>query len=310
MELPRVATIILNWNGLADTMECLASLQKLDYPNYDIVVVDNGSTDKSVEVIRKNFPDVTLIENKENLGFVGGNNVGLHHTLNRDVDYVLLLNNDTIVDSRFLVELIKVLEVDRKIGIASPLIFYYDTPDEIWAAGAAINWANGFTERLRAGDTADDGEPVFDVDFVSGCALLAKREVIEATGLLDADFFLYYEEIDWCVRAHKKGYRIVCVPQARIWHKVSKSIGVSSPLVSYYMTRNALLFLKKHLSGIQLGLALQRNLALTMRSVLSAYIKQKNAHRRVNARAQFLGVWDFARGRFGAAQTHVREALT
>jgi len=297
-----VTIIILNWNGLADTLECLESLADLDYPAYEVVVVDNGSMDGSVEAIRGCFPQVTLIENSENMGFAEGNNVGTRRALEHGADYVLLLNNDTVVDSAFLVELVNVAETDGEIGVASPLIFYYDAPDEIWTAGATINWVNGSTRRLRAGETAHEGEPTFDVDFVSGCALLAKREVIETTGFLDPDYYLYYEEADWCVRARNQGYRIVCVPQAKMWHKVSRSIGSSSPLVSYYMTRNALLFLRKHLSGIQQVLSLGRSLVSTARSVVSIYTKRKNAHRRANARAQVLGVWDFARGRFGAAR--------
>jgi hypothetical protein len=300
--IPKVMLIVLNWNGLADTLECLDSLACLDYPAYEVVVVDNGSTDSSVEAIRGRFPHVTLIENGENLGFVEGNNVGIRYALECDVDYVLLLNNDTIVDLRFLSALVKVAEADREIGVASPFIFLYDVPREIWTAGATINWANGATQRLRAGETVREDELAFDVDFVSGCALLAKREVIEATGLLDPDFYLYYEETDWCVRARAQGYRIVCVPQSRIWHKVSRSIGASSPAVSYYMTRNVLLFLRKHQSGVRRMISIGRNLTSITRNVASAYIKKRNAHRRANARAQILGVRDFIRGQFGVAQ--------
>jgi GT2 family glycosyltransferase len=302
MTSPRVFIIILNWNGLEDTLECLASLASLDYPAYDVVVVDNGSTDGSVRAIRACFPLVMVIENEENLGFVGGNNVGLRYALDSGADYVLLLNNDTVIDPRFLTELVRVTEADERIGIASPVIFYYDAPDEIWTAGAAIDWATGSTQRLRAGEAAREDETYFDVDFVSGCALLAKREVVEKTGFLDSDFFLYYEEADWCVRARNEGFCIVCVPEARIWHKVSRSVGVSSPVISYYMARNALLFLRKHLTGVQWVLSSVRHLVSMARSVLSAYVRHDNAHRRANARAQVLGVWDFVRGRLGGVR--------
>jgi len=307
--MSQVTIIVLNWNGLADTLECLESLAQLHYPTYEVVVVDNGSTDESVEIIRAGFPQVTLIENDENLGFAEGNNVGLRHALECGADYVLLLNNDTVVDPSFLTELIAVAEADQEIGITSPLIFYYDTPEEIWTAGATIDWSDGSTQRIWAGRTTHKDQFAFDVDFVSGCAMLVKREVIERTGLLDQNFYLYYEEVDWCVRAHNQSYRIVCVPRSRIWHKVSRSIGSSSPLVSYYMTRNALLFLRKHLTGIQRLLSLGRNLTLTSRSVVSIYLKKENAHRRVNARARILGVWDFIRGRFGPARTLAKKAL-
>jgi GT2 family glycosyltransferase len=307
---PQVIVIVLNWNGLSDTLECLTSLASLDYPAHEVVVVDNGSTDDSVETIRARFPQVTLIQNGANLGFAEGNNVGLRYALERAADYVLLLNNDTIVDPGFLTELVAVAEARPEIGVASPLIFYYDATDEIWTAGAAINWANGATRRLRAGETARQGEPAFGVDFVSGCALLVKREVVEKTGLLDPDYYLYYEETDWCVRVHKQGYRIVCVPQAKIWHKVSRSLGASSPLTSYYMTRNALLLLRKHLTGSRRLLSLGRNLTGTARSVAAIYLKRKNAHRRPNARAQLRGVWDFVRGRYGALPTPDQRGAT
>jgi GT2 family glycosyltransferase len=304
--MPEVMIIVLNWNGLSDTLECLESLACLDYSPYEVVVVDNGSTDGSVEAVRGRFPDVTLIENGENLGFVGGNNVALRYALERDVGYVLLLNNDTVVDPRFLTELIRVSETEEEIGISSPLVLYYDVPDEIWTAGATINWANGATKRLWAGEKAGGSESVFDVDFVSGCALLAKREVIKTTGFLDPDYYLYYEEVDWCVRARAQGHRIVCVPRARIWHKVSRSVGPSSPLISYYMTRNALLLLRKRLTGTRRLLSVGSNLISTARSVMSIYVKRRNAHLRANARAQIRGVWDFVRDRFGAAQCPIR----
>jgi hypothetical protein len=294
--------IILNWNGLADTLECLESLARLDYADYEVVVVDNGSTDRSVETIRARFPHVALIETGENLGFAEGNNVGLRYALDQAADYVLLLNNDTVVDPGLLTALVKVMERDGEIGVASPLVFHYGVLDEIWAAGAVINWADGSTQRLRAGERAGKDESICDADFVTGCALLTKREVVEKTGFLDADYYLYYEEVDWCVRAHKQGYRIVCVPQAKIWHKTSRSIGASSPLVSYYMTRNALLLLRKHLAGVQYVLSVGRNLVLTARSVVSTFVKRKHACRRANARAQVLGVWDFVRGHLGAAR--------
>jgi len=303
--MPRVTIVVLNWNGLADTLECLESLVHLAYPDYEIVVADNGSTDGSVEVIRERFPSVVLLENGENLGFAEGNNVGMRYALGAGADYVLLLNNDTVADPGFLTGLVEACEADAEIGVASPLIFSYDVPDEIWTAGAAINWANGATRRLRAGGRLHAGEPLFDVDFVSGCALLAKREAIEKVGLLDPDFYLYYEEVDWCVRAHARGYRVVCVPRARVWHKVSRSMGATCPLVSYYMSRNALLFLRKNLSGGRRALSLGRNLASTARSVVSAYVKGGDASRRPNARAQALGVWDFFGGRFGVPRPSI-----
>ena len=309
MAEPCVAIIILNWNGLTDTLECLASLTRLKYRNFQIIVVDNGSKDGSVEGIRRRFPDVVLIENKENLGFSEGNNAGLRYALAGKTDHFLLINNDTVVDSEFLGQLVTVAEADATVGIVSPLIFDFARRDEIWTAGATINWADGSTRRLRAGELAGQDELPLEVDFVSGCALLAKREVIEKTGVLDPAFYLYYEETDWCVRAHKQGYRILCVPQARIWHKVSGSLGPGSPLVSYYMRRNSLLLLRKHLVGVRRIVALLRNVICAARSIVGVYCRRRNVHLRPNAAAQVRALLDFFRGRFGALRQPSRESL-
>ncbi|MDH4135795.1 MAG: glycosyltransferase family 2 protein [Anaerolineae bacterium] len=301
--MPWVTIIVLNWNGLADTLECLESLAGLDYPTYEVVVVDNDSTDGSVEAIRARFPQVTLIENGENLGFAGGNNVGMCYAMDQGTDYVLLLNNDTIVDPEFLTTLVKAAESDPSIGIVSPILYYYDEPHTIWCAGASIDWRRGVTHRLRA-EEPDDGqdERIHEVDFVSGCALLAKSSVVKDTGLMDHEFFLYYEEADWCVRARAQGYRIVFVRAAKVWHKVSRSAGQDTPLVSYYMTRNTLRFLWKNLSGGRRLLAVFRHTVRTLRTILSLWIKHRHSKARTDATARVRGLLDFVGGRFGPLQ--------
>lgn len=244
--LPQVVIIVLNWNGLNDTLECLESLSRLDYPVYEVMVVDNGSSDGSVSVIRERFPFVTVIENGENLGYVGGNNIGLRHVLAQGVDYALLLNNDTEVAPASLRLLVGAAEADPAVGIAGPTIYYYDQPQVIWSAGGAIDWRRGQTWMvgLNERDEGQFGQEPREVDFVTGCALLVKRAVLEQVGLLDERFFAYYEETEWCVRARRAGFKVVHVPRAHIWHKISPVAQADSPLVHYYMTRNRLLFLK------------------------------------------------------------------
>jgi GT2 family glycosyltransferase len=252
-KLPQVTIIVLNWNGLNDTLDCLESLDQLDYENYEVVVVDNGSVDGSVPVIREQFPGVTIIETGENLGYAGGNNVGLRYAMVQGADYALLLNNDTVVDPTFLRILVDAAEVDPAVGIAGPTICYQERPDIIWSAGGAIDWQRGST-RMVGLDERDEGQFGAEprpVDFVTGCAMLVRRAVMEQVGLLDERFFAYYEETEWCVRVTRAGYKILHVPLAQMWHKISPSARADSPLVHYYMTRNRLLFLKTTGAGLR-----------------------------------------------------------
>src|SRR3990170_2313546 len=276
---PRVFIIILNWNGYADTAECVRSLYRITYPSFVIVVVDNGSIDGSVARLKDEFRDVVCMENKENLGFAGGNNEGIRYALEHGADYVLLLNNDTVVEAGFLDVLVRAAECypvchpefisgsqtmqgqeipkqvqddrgnDRqsgvcsseKIGVVGPKI-YSGLPGSsiLWEAGGGIDWRYG--KAYHTGfDETDRGQwdGVRDVDYVSGCAMLIKREVLEEVGLLDERFFLYYEETDFCARVREKGYRVVFAPEARIWHKISNTTGGAyGPIFTYYMTRN------------------------------------------------------------------------
>jgi GT2 family glycosyltransferase len=245
---PKVSLIMLTWNNYQDTKKCLESLRKITYPNCKIIVVDNGSTDKSGERLKKEFPQYRFIRNDSNLGFAEGNNVGIRHALKRGADYVLLLNNDTIVDPGFLEPLVEIAETDDQIGVAGPMNYFYDAPKVIQSIGAGINLWKGSHSiiGIREVDKGQYNEPM-EVDYVSGAALLVKRRMIEDIGLLDPDYFLYSEEVDWCYRAAKAGYKIMAVPESKIWHKVSSSTGgTKSPLSAYYMTRNRILFMRKH----------------------------------------------------------------
>jgi GT2 family glycosyltransferase len=316
-KLPQVAIIVLNWNGLNDTLDCLESLYQLDYQNYEIVVVDNGSTDRSVQVIRERFPGVTLIENDENLGYAGGNNVGLCYATAQEADYALLLNNDTVVDPTFLRILVDAAEAEPAVGIAGPTIYYHERPDVIWSAGGAIDWQWGST-RMVGLDERDDGQ--FGVepraaDFVTGCAMLVRQAVLGRAGLLDERFFVYYEETEWCARATRSGFRIVHVPLARIWHKISPATQADSPLVHYYMTRNRLLFLKA--TGAGPDAWLHTLIADYLRTLASWSVRPKWRGKRSLRRAMWQGIVDFVFGRFGAIhnlpkplpRSHVRGAL-
>ncbi len=297
--LPRVMIIILNWNGLNDTLACLESLSYLDYPAYEVVLVDNGSVDESVAVIRDRFPAITVIENKENLGYVGGNNIGLEQAKTRGVDYALLLNNDTEAAPNFLNLLLETAEADPMVGIVGPTIYYFDRPDVIWSAGGAINWKQGQTRMLGLDevDRGQFGQTPHPVDFVTGCALLIKMPLVEQVGLLDPRFFAYYEETEWCVRVARSSFKILHVPQAKIWHKISPIAREASPQVHYYMTRNRLLFLKLARAGMSSWF---NTLIFDYgRTLLSWSLKPKWRHKTAQRQAMLQAIFDYTRGSFG-----------
>jgi len=297
--LPQVVIIVLNWNGLNDTLECLESLSRLDYPVYEVMVVDNGSSDGSVSVIRERFPFVTVIENGENLGYAGGNNVGLRYALARGTDYALLLNNDTEAAPDSLRLLVGAAEADPAVGIAGPTIYYYDQPQVIWSAGGAIDWRRGQTWMvgLDERDVAQFGQEPREVDFVTGCALLVKRAVLERAGLLDERFFAYYEETEWCVRARRAGFKVVHVPRAHIWHKISPVARADSPVVHYYMTRNRLLFLR--LAGAGIRAWLNTLFAEYLRTLLSWSLRPRWECKRSQRRVMIQAIVDAWQGRWG-----------
>jgi GT2 family glycosyltransferase len=251
---PKIAIVILNWNGLLDTLECLGSIQKIVYPNYTVVVIDNGSKGNDVEIIRRNFGNsVCVIENEKNLGFAGGCNVGIRWALSSGAKYVLLLNNDTVVDPNFLMELVNVSQIDMQTGIVGPKIYYYEQPNRIYSAGGRVNFWTGKAPNIGIREI-DDGrfDNIEEVDYVTGAALLIKEETIEKIGLLSEIYFAYYEETEWCLKARKAGFKVVYVPKARIWHKSHDTKTSSANALSvYYMTRNRFLFMKRNSNALQ-----------------------------------------------------------
>jgi GT2 family glycosyltransferase len=254
----KVSIIILNWNGLEDTIECLESLKKMTYPNYEVIVVDNGSKGDDALVLQEEFGDyIHLIQNDKNCGYTGGNNIAIRYVMNHSApDYFLILNNDTIVAPDFLGQMIKVAESDASIGIAGPKVYYYDFPDRSQSVGARINMRTSQTS-AAATKQIDTGQCGGEqaVDYVSGCCLLIKKELIQKVGLFDESYFCYWDENDYCFRAKEAGYRVVCIPEAKMWHKAPMNLkvrnktsmsGKAGGLPYYYMARNRFRFMRKH----------------------------------------------------------------
>lgn len=244
---PKIAIIILNWNGKRDTIACLHSVAAIDYPNRTTIVIDNGSTDGSADAIRSQFPDVTLIENTENLGFAEGNNVGIRFALKTDAELIFLLNNDTVVDPDLLNAFAQCFEEHPEAGILGAKICLFDQRDTLDHWGGMWNPKTGQFDLvgLRKKEDVEGLAGPKEIDYVCGAALMARRAVWEKVGLLEPRFFLIWEESDFCFRARSAGYATLTCPKARIYHKVSASF-VGKPHSTYFWWRNRLLWIERN----------------------------------------------------------------
>jgi GT2 family glycosyltransferase len=311
---PKVAIILLNWNGWEDTIECLESLFKVDYPNYEILVLDNKSTNESIQKIKnyakgeirtsskyfqydpKNKPikikeytedmineilksesetkqivekkskelkeehaqesaqEFIFIMNNENHGFAKGNNIGMKYAKTMlSADYILLLNNDTVVERDFLTHLIKAAKQNKSAGIIAPKIPYYDKPDKNWFGWGKINW---FSINIAYHISKID-EKIIQSDYITGCAALIRTDVIDKIGYLNEKLFLYFEDADYSLRAKAKGFELIVVPDAVVYHKVSAtSYTFTLSNAQYYFSRNRLWFVKKYCPKKYLRLSL------------------------------------------------------
>lgn len=293
MTTPRVAIIIVCYNGVADTIDCLQSLRGLTYPNYFTVVVDNASSDNTAQVVATQFPEVHLVVSPHNTGFTGGNQTGVHEALQHEpeTDFLFLLNPDTLVAPDLLDQLVETWQTQPQLGALGPVMFLADEPEVVWSGGGRID-ARGQVTHLRQGERLTESQGFEPCEFVSGCGLLISRGVFEQVGLFDERFFLYFEESDLCTRIRKAGYTVGTVLSGRLWHKVSRSTGKDSPLTLYYMRRNQLLYLKKHGTRAGLMAAILDTLRLW-----GVWTVRRNPHRTILLRA----LQDFLHCRFGRA---------
>ena len=247
-EIPLVYVIILNWNGLNDTVECLNSLKRVEYDNFKIVVIDNGSRKEEAVYISKKFKSITVIKNERNLGYCKANNQGIELAMEKNADYILLLNNDTVVKSNFLNILVEYAEKYPDIGILNPKILYYKS-NKIHSMGGKIFYLLGMFRNIGKGKNSENYKDVIDPEFATGCAMLIKREVIKKVGMLDPIYFAYCEDADFSLRAKRKGYKIRVIPSAIIFHKKSATSGFAgsdrlSNLQAYLKARNGIIFAK------------------------------------------------------------------
>jgi GT2 family glycosyltransferase len=281
---PLVYIIVLNYNGREDTLDCLSSLFRMDYPNFKVLMVDNASSDGTAEAVGREYPKAEVLQNEKNLMYAGGNNAGMKFALEHGADWVLLLNNDTVADGRLLSEMVDAARAHPEAGVLGPMIYYYppeggagggDTvggdarrsgaggtggseprmgvggmggrPKIIWYAGGIVKLWRGLTAHrgLREKDTGQYGK-VETTDYVTGCAMLISRECLDKVGLLDTSYGMYAEDADFSLRARDAGFSLMFVPKGKVWHKVSMSAGgeFSGHKIKLKIKANLRLFVK------------------------------------------------------------------
>jgi len=289
---PTVVVAILNWNNLPDTLECVGSVLASDYASVAVWVVDNGSEPDPSRGLLSRYPCIRVLRQACNLGYGGGNNVALRAAMAEGAAYVLLLNNDAVVSRDTITRLTAAMEADERIAMATPRVFFYDRPSEVYWDGGRIDWRSGATPHDSSSLTTDDS--IRRSEWLDGCCLLVRVEAIRDIGVLDERYFLYYEDVDWTVRAARRGWLNVVVPNASAWHRVSRSTGsFLGPLASFYYARNRYLFLRAQgrFNGNPFGL-----LSYARMAYADYRLRIDSAESR---RAVMEAYWDLMRGRSG-----------
>jgi len=243
---PSVCTIILNYNNYSDTIETIESVLSLEYGANSVLLVDNSSDKTIVRNIRKRFPDLTIIENKKNLGYAGGNNIGIQKAVTDNADYIFLLNNDVKLEKGVLKKCVSAMEKSPGCGACQPLIITSGNEQKVWSAGTKLFF--GYPRLFRKGTKVQKAGILTSPFGLVGCAILFRRTAIQQTGLFDESLFLLHEETDWCIRAKKKNFSLLIVSDAIVYHKISTTIGMFSKIYLYYIGRNWILVGKKNFS--------------------------------------------------------------
>lgn len=287
---PRVSIVSVNYRQPTVTGLMLDSLRQCSYPDLEIIVVDNGSGAQGVQHLESEFPEAKFIYSAQNLGFAGGNNLAFPHASG---EYVLLLNNDTEVPPDFLQPMVAMMEADRRIGVVSPKLFFYDQPDTLQYAGTTLIHPITSRGRKFGYGEVDQGQhdQAREIGYANGACMLIRRKLLEQLDYLREDYFLYYEEHDLTERMRQTGFRIMFQPESHIYHKVSASTGALSPLKAFYLHRNRLVFIRRTQRGLTKGLAvLYYLLVATPKAWLSVF---RDPERR---KAIWLATWRGLKG--------------
>lgn len=287
--MKKVSIISVNFDQAAVTEDLLRSIELNNtYLNIEIIIIDNGSSFDSTLAWKLQYPHVQFIRSEANLGFAGGNNIGIEQSIG---DYLFLVNNDTEFSKGLIEELVETMEQNPIIGIISPKICYFDQPEIIQYAGfTRMNYNTGRNKCIGQfeRDSGQYDDTIGPTGYAHGAAMMVRSSVISKAGLMPETFFLYYEEMDWCERIKRSGYQIWINPQALIYHKESLSVGKNSPLKEYFMTRNRILFIRRNAPSISQLLFIFHFLFLVVPRNLLIYFKNK----RPDLRRQFFrAIW-------------------
>lgn len=293
----RTWVLILCWNNFEDTAECVRSVRSLEGEAPHILVIDNQSTDGTVDRLRREFNGLDILVNPSNLGYAGGNNAGLARAFSKGADYALILNNDVLVEPSLLNTLLDEAEKNDRAAFVAPLVLYADTRDTINAIGTSMDWFKlrpriGLCGKSRALAPARTLTP----EIIVGCAWLVPKRTVDRIGLLDERFFLIHEDADWCMRARRAGLLCRVVTDAVVYHKNSRTLSKHALLTHYYSTRNILYLAAKHAGPMNKASALAGLLIFILQNALFLLSGGPKAAR---ARSFFAGVVDWASGRMG-----------
>jgi GT2 family glycosyltransferase len=298
---PSLSVVVLHWRDMADTIECLRSLRNLQYPAVKVILVNNGAADFDDESPLRIIPSISIVSSRQNLGFAGGNNLGIAKALKDGADLVLLLNNDAVVRSDLAWSLLPALQ-DPSVGIVGPIILYEDATDRVWDAGGTYNRLLGYPHRRHPLTIPSHN---CRVDYLSGCALLVKREVFETVGMFWDALFLYFEDVEFCLRAGKANFRCMLVREPLVRHKVSASAGKRgsnrfSADKAYYFGRNPFLLLQRHARGVHMLTGFVSQFLLVLPYNVFHYIGPMN---HVVLQSHLAGIRDGLLGRWGRKPT-------
>lgn len=292
MKEPLVYIVLVNYNGYKDTIECIESLKNIEYKNYKIIVVDNASSDESIDILSKQYNDIKLIKSKENLGFSGGNNLGIKEAVDKKAEFILLLNNDTTVEPNFLNNIVFKSIEDKNVGMAIGKILYYKEKNKIWYGGGEIVDKKGDSIHIGFNEDKDyiKSNEIRYVSFATGCYMLIKVDAIKRIGIMPEEYFLYYEDTDYSMKFNQENLKILYYPDSVIYHKVSSSTGNMSSLSQYYYARNRLIFINQNIKVGNKIFAYTNFYIDIMKNIIRRRGKLKN---------YFNGCRDFYKGIYG-----------
>ena len=286
-----VATILVNWNGVNDTCDCIDSLKTLEYDNHIVIVIDNGSVDDSVSKLRMLYPQVEVIEAGENLGFGRACNLGMKKAFDDGADFAYLLNNDCVVEASTIRQLVTAA-LAYHADITGSVNYYFNEPERICFAGGTLSINRGTCQHFQTTLTSTP----YEVQFVTGAAMLISRKAFSQLHGFDESYFAYFEDADLCLRANKAGFKLMVAPESRVWHKVSRSMGGhESPRQFYYDTRSRLQFVSAHTRGFHKVIFHARFAMEVLRKGAAAVISPTELRRR-RFQSVLRGIRDYARG--------------